>query len=154
MGKLSRKDKVKIVRDAIIKQPRYWGYGWNKAVMEYFKKEHDLEFHDSYFSKLKTEAIEEMKNDKSISLGKETLIDMHLSIYQNKNSTAVDKTRSLIEIGKLQGDYEEKLRITEDETNGELKALAERIIKKKLEEKNGKKVNQKKEKENEKNKSS
>lgn len=153
MGKLTHKEKVAIVRDVLIERPRYWAYGWNRDIIKLFKKKFEITFKDSYISKLKKETLNQMKDDKKVILTKEKLIEMHIRIFE-KYPFAIDKTRSLIEIGKLEGHYEEKLKISEDITNGELKALADRIIAKKIKEKNGKKENLKKEKKNEKDKNS
>jgi len=102
--KLTMKEKVSIVRDALIQHPRYWAYGWNRSVIKHFKKEYDINITESYLSKLKKKALKQIEEDKSIVITKQKLVEMHLNDYEGSKKQ-VDKTRCLTEIGKLEGHY-------------------------------------------------
>ena len=107
-GKLNHKDKIAIIRDVIIAKPRYWAYGYNRAIIQLFKDKFGIRHSDSAMSKLKEEAIKQIETDKKIIIAKEKLIEMHMKIFEDAENP-VDKTRSLYEIGKLSGHYVDKV---------------------------------------------
>ena len=110
MAKLSHKDKIAIVRDALISKPRYWAYGWNRALIKFFRDKFEVNMSDKVMSELKDSTLKQMETDKNILISREKLIEMHTRIVE-ESTNAIDKARSLIEIGKLEGLYEEKIKV-------------------------------------------
>lgn len=138
MGKLTHKDKLAIVRDVIIQKPRYWAYGYNRAIIRMIDEKFGEKIGDDVMSKLIKSVLAEMELEKTIKMNKEKLIEMHLNIFE-RSENSVDKTRSLIEIGKLSGHYIENIKV-ENVDDDKLDKLAHEIIEKRAKElvKNGK----------------
>ena len=138
MGKLTHKDKLAIVRDNIIQKPRYWAYGYNRAIIRMIDEKFGEKIGDDVMSKLIKSVLAEMELEKTIKMNKEKLIEMHLNIFE-RSENSVDKTRSLIEIGKLSGHYIENIKV-ENVDDDKLDKLAHEIIEKRAKElvKNGK----------------
>ena len=105
---LSKKDKLDIIRDILMKNPRAKKYGFNIEVQRFFRNEFKVKVHKSYISKLIKEVFEEWKRGDRIIYGKERTIRMWERLFEKaENEGSIgDQIRILHEIGNIEGHYD------------------------------------------------
>ena len=108
MGKedgLTKKEKMAFVRSIIIRMPNYREYGFNRAVIRAFKKEHGITIEDYDISKYISQIEAEWKEQDTQRITKSQLKEMLLNVYKNNKDIPHAQIRSLHEIGKLDNHY-------------------------------------------------
>lgn len=106
--KLSKEDKIAIVRQYMIEHPKHWEYGYGAGLIKYFKQKHNVVIQAPYISKLIDEVKEQWRDAEARVYEKSQIIQMHMDIHSRFKSDGNIQVKTLIEIGKLQGDYVEK----------------------------------------------
>lgn len=107
--KLTKKEKVSIVRKLVSNMPNYREYGFNRAVIKVFQEAYGVTIKDCDISKYLKEIEKSWQESKNILVTKQQLKDMLMRIYQNNSDTPHAQIKSLQEIGKLDGHYIEKV---------------------------------------------
>lgn len=100
---LTKKEKLAIVRDIIIRIPNYRKYGFNRLVIELFKEKHHIEITDSDISKYIKEVEDQWKEIEDNKTSKSQLKEMLFNVYEKNKGLPHAQIRSLQEIGKLEG---------------------------------------------------
>ena len=108
--KLTKESKKRIVHDLLLRYPLYKHAGWNQRAIELMYAMSGVKIHDSYMSKLKKEAIQEIKELKHSKLSKAYILEMWFDQLEYA-LTPADKRACLIEIGKLNEVYKEDVEI-------------------------------------------
>lgn len=109
----SKKDKLKIVRDIMIRMPDINKYGYNKEVIEIVNKKFGFKLTDSYVSRLISEVRREWAENTEKYMSKKELIDRLIDLL-GKCKTIFEQRAILQEIGKLEGHYVLKFEGTND----------------------------------------
>ena len=110
-GKLSKKEKLDIVRQIIIDNPNTRKYGYNKAAIAMIREKFKVEITDDAMSRLISEVKEEFQKEQDIREGKGKVIAMFQNLYE-KAERINDKRLILVEIAKLDKLYEEQIKLT------------------------------------------
>lgn len=110
-GKLSKKDKLAIVRYYMIENPCVKRYGYNKGIITLFKKKYKIVITDDAVSRLKAEVDEELLKENDIKEGRTKILEMFKNLYEEAERIN-DKRLILVEIAKIEKLYEEQFKIT------------------------------------------
>jgi hypothetical protein len=110
--KLSKKEKLAIVRDIIIKMPNYRKYGFNRAVINIFKKNHGITISDRDISEYIKDVEKQWQEADDIKTSKAQLKEMLMNVYETHKIFPHAQIRSLREIGKLDGHYSPEIAIS------------------------------------------
>jgi hypothetical protein len=129
--KLSRKNRLKIVRDILLTRPDYKKYGFNRQAIKLIQEKFNYKVTDAEMSKLIRIVEEQWETESSIRIGKTKVLEMYTDIFEKSEDPWV-KLKTLQEIGKISGLYIEKLQIDQSLTGDKLNDMAEKIIKERI----------------------
>lgn len=103
-AKISRRDKIAIIRSIILTNPDIYQYGYKKNIKEYIKTKYHVDISKAAIKKYIKIAIEEIKENTFVSVTKDRIVGMLLQLFEKSKSIS-EKRKLLKDIAALQGFY-------------------------------------------------
>ncbi len=110
---ITREDKIKLVRDVMVRYPDYRRFGYNRRIIDLIKKQtadeekgiEGIELTDQDITRCIHDIEKKWQDDSESRYSKGKIIDMLTALSEATGANIKDKRMIFQDIGKLEGHY-------------------------------------------------
>lgn len=108
---LSKKDKMSLVRDVLLRYPDWRRYGYNRRVIKLIEAETKITLTEQDITRCIDSIEEQWREERVVKYSKEKIVDLLEGLYETKGIKMNEKRMVLQDIGRLEGHHKIDLTI-------------------------------------------